>query len=301
MQRRFVTVDVFTRHLFGGNPLAVVLDPGGLTATQMQQIAAEFNLSETTFVFPPEDARHTAQVRIFTPRAELPFAGHPNIGTAFVLAQVGEIYGKAIGDRLVFEEVAGLVKLTLLRDDGGLTGARLTAPQPFTRMQDLSPAIVAAACGLEPNDIDAGLHQPCVASAGLPFVFAGLHSRERLAAASPRKQLMARHLPMDVAGGVFVYAPADEPDVDYQARMFAPLQGISEDPATGSANVALIGLLAEIDAATDLHLVKRIAQGVDMGRPSLLIAEAEKRDGVVATVRISGRCVGVMQGHLSVD
>ena len=301
MQRRFATVDVLTEDLFGGNPLAVVLDPQGLDATQMQQIAAEFNFSETTFVFPPEDARHTAQVRIFTPRAEIPFAGHPNIGTAFVLAQLGEIYDAAIGGIVQFEEAAGLATLTLEHNASQVIGAQLTAPQAFTRHGDLSPAIVAAASGLEPSDIDVSEHQPCVASAGLPFVLAALHSRARLAAASPQIQLMARHLPMDVAGGVFIYAPTDEPDVDYQARMFAPLQGITEDPATGSANVALIGLLAEVNAAPDLKLAKTIAQGVDMGRPSLLMAGADKVNGVVTDTRISGRCVPVMQGHLTVD
>lgn len=301
MQRRFVTVDVFTERLFGGNPLAVVLDPVGLETNQMQQIAAEFNLSETTFVFPPEDSTHTAQVRIFTPRFEIPFAGHPNIGTAFALAQLGEIYGTTIGDTLHFEEAAGVVTLTLQHADGETVGAQLTAPQPFTRMQDLSPAIVAAACGLEPGDVDVSEHQPCVASAGLPFIVAGLHSRARLAAAAPEAQLMGKHLPMDVANGIFLYAPADETDLDYQARMFAPLHGITEDPATGSANVAFIGLLADVNAAPDLNLEKTVAQGVDMGRPSLLMAVADKSNGSVTSTRVSGRCVPVMAGHLTLS
>lgn len=300
MERRFVTVDVFTDRQFGGNPLAVVLNPEGLDQRQMQQIAAEFNLSETTFVFPPQNSNHTAQVRIFTPRAELPFAGHPNIGTAYVLAQLGEIHGVAIEDSLQFEEAAGLVTLTLGRTGGEVTSAQLTAPQSFTCMERISPAAVAAASGLEPNDIDVSVHEPCVASAGLPFVFAALNSRERLAAAAPHTPVMAKHLPMDVAGGVFLYAPAEEHDVDYQARMFAPLHGILEDPATGSANVALIGLLADASAEPDIVLKKTIAQGVDMGRPSLLIAEADKRDGVVSATRISGQCVPVMEGYLTV-
>src|ERR1700730_2518884 len=119
MQLEFFTVDVFTDRQFGGNPLAVFPDARGLTAPQMQAIAAEFNLAETTFVLPPQDPAHTAQVRIFTPKAEMPFAGHPNVGTAFVLARAGQSYGRAVaGDRLVFEEKAGLVRMELMREAG---------------------------------------------------------------------------------------------------------------------------------------------------------------------------------------
>ena len=175
MQRRFVTVDVFTEQQFGGNPLAVVLDPEGLSAAQMQQIAAEFNLSETTFVFPPKDPRHTADVRIFTPRAEIPFAGHPNIGTAYALAQLGECHGREVGDMLQFEELAGVATLTLERDETeAVVGARLTAPQAFQRLEDISPALAAAVGGLEPDDIDVNAHEPCIASAGMPFLFTPL-------------------------------------------------------------------------------------------------------------------------------
>src|SRR5438445_9404242 len=124
MQLNFMTVDVFTDRRFGGNPLAVVLDGRGLSTRQMQSIAAEFNLAETTFVLPPKDPAHTAEVRIFTPRAELPFAGHPNIGTAFVLAQPGSAGGSAVSDPIVFEEKAGLVKLDLIREGTSVVGAR---------------------------------------------------------------------------------------------------------------------------------------------------------------------------------
>ena len=127
MQLEFITLDVFTERKFGGNPLAVVLNARGLKTEQMQAIAGEFNLAETTFVLPPQDAAHTAEVRIFTPRAELPFAGHPNIGTAFVLASAGQSYGRAVGDPLVFEEKAGLVRLDLLKDGTAVVGARLDA------------------------------------------------------------------------------------------------------------------------------------------------------------------------------
>src|ERR1043166_5803228 len=158
MQLNFVTVDVFTNRRFGGNPLAVVLDGRGLATQQMQSIAAEFNLAETTFVLPPQDPAHTAEVRIFTPRAELPFAGHPNIGTAFVLAQSGSTSGRVASDPMVFEERAGLVKLDLIRDGTLVVGARLAAPQPLARGEDIALDVVAAACSIGVGDIETVHH-----------------------------------------------------------------------------------------------------------------------------------------------
>ena len=132
MQIPFVTVDVFTDRKFGGNPLAVIPDSRALTGAQMQAIAAEFNLAETTFVLPPQNPAHTAQVRIFTPRAELPFAGHPNIGTAFALAKESERAGQTASDPMIFEETAGLVRLSLLTEGAAVVGARLAPPQPLS-------------------------------------------------------------------------------------------------------------------------------------------------------------------------
>lgn len=174
MRRRYVTVDVFTDQPFGGNPLAVVLDAEGLSTAQMQALAAEFNYSETTFVLPPRDPAHAAQVRIFTPNAEIPFAGHPNVGTAFVLA--GD--GRAAGD-MVFEETAGLVAMRLLHEGGGVIGAELTAPQRLARGADFVPAEVAAALGLAVEDI-AG-----AASARRGLGRAGVRDRRAGLAAGP--------------------------------------------------------------------------------------------------------------------
>jgi trans-2,3-dihydro-3-hydroxyanthranilate isomerase len=143
MQIPFVTVDVFTDRKFGGNPLAVVPDATGLTSAQMQAIAGEFNLAETTLVLPPQDPAHTAEARIFTPRAELPFAGHPNIGTAYVLAVEANRAGRALAEPLVFEEKAGLVRLSLLKEGASLIGARLTPPQSLNRGDDLDAEIIA--------------------------------------------------------------------------------------------------------------------------------------------------------------
>jgi trans-2,3-dihydro-3-hydroxyanthranilate isomerase len=295
MRLEFVTVDVFTETKFGGNPLAVVLDADGLSSEQMQSIAAEFNLAETTFVLPPQDASHTAQVRIFTPRAEMPFAGHPNVGTAYVLA--AEAKG-AVGGPLVFEEKAGLVRLNLIKDRGSVVGARLAPPQPLRRGDTVAPDLVATACSLDEADIEIANHTPCVASCGAAFVFAEVKTRSALAAARPRAEIFSAQVKADVATGTLLYVKDQSGGFDIQARMFAPLYGVPEDPATGSANVALAGLLASLRPERDLTLKLRIAQGVDMGRPSLLEASAEKRNGELTALSIGGRCVPMMRGTL---
>ncbi len=298
MQLEFITVDVFTERKFGGNPLAVVLNARGLASEQMLAIAGEFNLAETTFVLPPQDPSHTAQVRIFTPRAEMPFAGHPNVGTAFVLAREGRSYGRAVGDLLVFEETAGLVRLDLIKEGRAILGARLAPPQPLTRGDDIAPEIVASACSLAPADIETANHAPCIASCGLPLVFAELKTRAALAAARPRGEVFSEHLKMDRATGILLYVKDKSGGFDLQVRMFAPLYGVPEDPATGSANVALVGLLARLRPERDLTLNLRISQGVDMGRPSLLEAMAEKKVDKITALSIGGRCVSMMRGTL---
>src|SRR3981081_3625493 len=166
MQRRYITVDVFTGRAFGGNPLAVVLDAGGLSTAQMQAIASEFNYVETTFVLPPRDAAHDAQVRIFTVTKELPFAGHPNVGTAFVFAR----QAKKPPERLRFEEGAGLVPIENLTEQGRVGGAELTAPQPLSRMTRFSAEQVAACISLPAADIRTDRHPPQIVSVGMPFL-----------------------------------------------------------------------------------------------------------------------------------
>jgi trans-2,3-dihydro-3-hydroxyanthranilate isomerase len=291
MKLAFQTVDVFTDRQFGGNPLAVIPDARGLTTAQMQAIAAEFNLAETTFVLPPKDSRHAAEVRIFTPKSEMPFAGHPNVGTAFVLARMGRIKG----DSLVFEEKAGLVPMDLRREDGQVVATRLAAPQPLTIGETVAPEMVAAAVGLKPGDI---VGHPRIASTGNNFLFAEVASRAALKAAMYSTEIFAKHLPMTRTVGVHLYVPVEEDGVEIQSRMFAPLYGVPEDPATGSANITLIGLLAHDDPRTDLTLAKTIGQGFDMGRPSILEASAEKKAGKVAATWIGGRCVPVMSGTI---
>ena len=296
--RRYRTVDVFTDRLFGGNPLAVVLDAEGLTTGDMQALAAEFNYSETSFVLPPEDPAHTARVRIFTPRAELPFAGHPNVGTAFVLAREG--WRTTENGAFLFAEAAGLVPVMLLFENGAVVGAELTAPEPFRRVADrFTVAEIAACLGLAPGDILTERHGPEIVSVGLSFVCVEIASRSALARIAPDMAVLRRVFPRDGTDAIHLYTRdvrAQEAPTEVQARMVSPLHGIPEDPATGSATAAAAGLLAALDKQTDGELRFVFGQGVDMGRPSALLARVTKRGGRVETVRVGGRCVAVMEG-----
>jgi len=301
MKRRYVTVDVFTDRMFGGNPLAVVLDAGGLSTAQMQAIAREFNYSETTFVLPPRDAAHDAEVRIFTVNSEIPFAGHPNVGTAFVLASRGDTSPA----RLEFEEKAGLVPVEILRENGRVVGAELTAPQALKRMTRLGVDQAAACLSVSAGDIVVERHPPHIVSVGLPFLVVELASRDALRRARPDAAAFARIFPRDDSDAVYFYTcdvpPAEQPS-DLQARMFHPgASGLSEDPATGSATVAIAALLADLDARRDGELSLTIGQGVDMGRPSLLLTRVRKQAGAVVSAHVGGCCVNVMEGifHLA--
>jgi len=295
MQLIYHTVDVFTRSRFGGNPLAVVLDADALTTEQMQAIAREFNYSETSFVLRPVDQRHTAHVRIFTPTTEVPFAGHPNVGTAFVLANAE---GTRTSEEFVFEEQAGLVRARIVRDQQGQPDQiQLTAPQKLTVGRNFDLEDVAACLSLVAADLAFDLHAPCIASVGLPFLVVQIASREALARAKAKEAAFTRILPSGGADAIYLYCrQLDDRDgsVDFTARMFAPFDGLPEDPATGSATAATCALIASLEGTVDRHF--QIAQGIDMGRPSLLAAEVDG-DG---TVRIGGCCVPVMTGTLNV-
>jgi len=299
MRYRYYTCDVFTDTRFGGNQLAVLPEAAGLRDEQMQQIAREFNFSESTFVLPPQ-AGHDRRVRIFTPTGEVPFAGHPNIGTAFVLASMG-VFGPLEAPRTVtFEEQAGLVAVAIRKGYGGRISCELTAPQSLTLGRTVAVQSVAAAVSLSTDDIVTTSHAPQVASVGLPFLIAELRDRGALERARP-----------DIAGlEGLVAAGLDQSDVhlyvrtadgfDIRARMFSPLDGIPEDPATGSANCALVGLLSHLDETANGSFRWRIAQGVEMGRPSVLEARTEKRGGKVVNVWIGGESVPVGEGLIEV-
>lgn len=294
---RYYTCDVFTRARFGGNPLAVVPDARGLDTAAMQALAREFNYSETTFVFPSGNA-HTRTVRIFTPTVEVPFAGHPNVGTAFMLAELGEIGRDADVAMVRFEEKAGTVPVRIVRDEHSDVYCELTAPEPLALGPELAVEEVTAAVGLEAGDVVTTAHPPCVASVGLPFVAVEIASRVALARAAPDVRGMQALRARGITPDVHLYT-RDAGDFDLHTRMFAPLDGVPEDPATGSANSALIGLLGRLDPAPSGQWGWRIAQGVDMGRPSELFGSVEKAAGEVSEVRIGGYSVPVFAGTFS--
>jgi trans-2,3-dihydro-3-hydroxyanthranilate isomerase len=297
MRYRFLTCDVFTTTRFGGNQLAVLPQASGLSDRQMQRIAREFNFAETTFVLPPEQG-HTRRLRIFTPMAEVPFAGHPNVGSAFVLASLGELGSLDRALTIRFEEKAGPVPIVVDRRDG-LIRCELTAPERLSVGRSIAPEMMARALSLDAEDIVTRTHPPQVASVGLRFLFAELRDRASLQRARPRMDgfdaLVADGMPPDV----LVYVNGRD-EFDIRARVFAPLDGIPEDPATGSANVALGALLAAYDRAPSGSYRWRVAQGVEMGRPSVLEISAEKRDGEVVEARVAGTSVLVSEGEIEV-
>jgi trans-2,3-dihydro-3-hydroxyanthranilate isomerase len=262
----------------------------------MQAIATEFNYSETTFVLPPQDSAHDAQVRIFTVRSEIPFAGHPNVGTAFVLAT----QAAKPPARLLFEEKAGLVPVAVLTEQGKVTGTELTAPQPLKRLSQLSAEQAAACLSLSAIDVKTDRHPPQIVSVGLPFLAVELASRDAVRRAKADAAAFGRTFPCDGSDAVYLYTrdvPASEKPCELQARMFHPgASGLSEDPATGSATAAAAALLADLDGARDGELKLAIGQGVDMGRPSLLLTRVKKQNGAVASVHVGGGCVQMMEG-----
>jgi trans-2,3-dihydro-3-hydroxyanthranilate isomerase len=296
---RYYTCDVFTETRFGGNQLAVLPQAVGLSTQRMQEIAREFNFSETTFVFPAR-AGHTRHVRIFTPVREIPFAGHPNVGTAFVLASAGEFGEIKSSLTVTFEEEGGLVSVAIHEAGGKVASCELTAPQALSFGKTLPVELVAAAISIDSKDIVTKTHGPQVASVGLPFIVVELRDRsvlERVRISMSGFEALAAQ---DVMPDVYLYTRGTD-GFDIRARMFAPLSGVPEDPATGSANCALAGLLAHYSQDSNGSFSWRIAQGVEMGRPSTLIARAEKKDGVVQTTRIGGATVLVSEGTIYLD
>lgn len=295
----YVTVGVFTARRFGGNPLAVFPDARGLTDAQMQAIAAEFNLSETTFVLPPENPQHHARVRIFTPKIELPFAGHPNVGTGYVLARREE----TPPEHYVFEEIAGLVRVHVLRDEAQqVCGARISAPRALSIDIDVPVELVAACASLTEAEILTTAHTPLVASVGAAFIIAEVASVEALSRATPDiaafRAMVARTPEMLTRSALHLYARIDGDATRLRARMFAPLGGILEDPATGSANAALAALLTSLAPGENVDLHYEIEQGVEMGRPSQIIASARKTAEGPVLATVAGSCVPMMEGRI---
>ncbi|MGF1476610.1 MAG: PhzF family phenazine biosynthesis protein [Geminicoccaceae bacterium] len=292
---RFVTADVFTDRRFGGNQLAVVLDARGLSDAEMQSIADEFGYSETTFVLPSTRDDADRQVRIFTPADELPFAGHPTLGTAHALAALGY---HAIGEKggaVRFEQRAGIVPVKIEAENGMPVRTELTAPGALEVGETVLVERVASVVKLEPAAIDVGAHEPRMVSLTNRFAIARLRNVDALAAAQPFGAAEAASFKT----GLYLYAPLGENR--WRCRLFAPLLGIEEDPATGSAAVTLAAYLAQLDDRSGGDFSYLFEQGVEMGRPSRLDGTAVKRDGRVIESRVAGQSVLVTDGKLVLD
>jgi trans-2,3-dihydro-3-hydroxyanthranilate isomerase len=295
MSRRFATLDVFTDRQFTGNPLAVVLDAEGLDGAVMQAIAREFGHPETVFVLPPSEPAHRAHVRIFTPARELPFAGHPTVGTAVLL---GLRDRAAAGHAFVLEEGVGPVTCRLERAGVGGGEARFELPQlPQEVGEAPEAAAIAASLGLAAADIGYGLLRPSRWSAGVPVALVPVAHLRAVAACRPDRDRLAAAIG-DAPVYVFCQG-AVEPGHHFHARMFAPALGIAEDPATGSAAAALAGLLAARGGHGDGEHAFVIEQGYEIGRPSLIRLALQIAQGRLRSASIGGSAVIVTEGTLS--
>lgn len=301
--RRYAVLDVFTTRPLEGNPLAVVLDSEGLDGTAMQRIAAEFNLSETVFVAPAANPAHSAAVRIFTPGRELPFAGHPTVGTACLLAarRFPDLAGE-IDAVVVLEEQVGPVRCAVRLKPGLAAYAEFDVPRLSEPVDlDFGPkSAIADALGLKPTEVGFENHVPSAWSAGVPFAFvpvAGI-------AAMRKVKLAQQHWPEAFGSAqqsVLVYCRETLfHDSGFHARMFAPGMGIAEDPATGAAAAAFAGLVNDFDDLPNGVWRHRIEQGFEMGRPSLIDLEIEVADGALTAVRIGGSAVRIAEGTIDV-
>jgi trans-2,3-dihydro-3-hydroxyanthranilate isomerase len=310
MRYQFYTADVFSDRIFGGNPLVVFPQAQGLSSEQMQKVAREFNLSETVFVFPPETNGGTRRLRIFTPAVELPFAGHPTVGTAYVLAAIGEIALSKEVTTIVFEEGVGAVPVKILTQAGKPVYSELTAAQ-LPQFGSPPPAVaeLASMLSLETAELLNNEDYPQAISCGIPFLFIPLRDRTALAKAKLNRdrwqQLLSNYWTTSVY--IFCYEP-ELPGSSIRARMFDPAFGIEEDPATGSAATALAGYLGSRDRqalqeayrTSDGTLKWTIEQGFEMGRPSILQVEADKINNQIQEIRVGGASVLVSEGTIEI-
>jgi len=304
MRVAFHVLDVFTDRRFGGNPLAVIPDASGIPEKLLQPIAREFNLSETVFVTPPTDGRATKRARIFTPAKELPFAGHPTVGTGFLLADLGLV--KTSGDEatIVLEEGVGLVPVRVRSKDGRPVFAELSAAKLPEKGTAPASDAIAAAISLAPGDLLAtGGDRPEAWSCGLPFLFVPVLDRAALARARVDPARFESALRGSWATAIQVFTrDAETTGASIRARTFVPDLGVPEDPATGSAAAAFAGYAAARDRSGAPTIRYVVEQGFEMGRPSLLHVEIDRDGGGgVTAVRVGGACVRVSDGELSLD
>lgn len=300
MARRFITLDVFTAERFAGNPLAVVLDAEGLDDTRMQTIAKEFNLSETVFVFSPEDPHQRADIRIFTPGRELPFAGHPTVGTAVLLAlldQNGDPGAVAFG----LKEKVGIVPCVAEVKDEASGTARFHLPRlPFSWGEGKDTTTCAWALGLDPTEIGFERHVPSRHSAGVAYDLVPVASLDALARAYPKTEPFDKAFSDSDHPSAYVYTRVpDAEGLRFRARMFGPGMGILEDPATGSAAAAFAGALMQCEPLGEGEHDVVIEQGVEMGRPSEIHLQMTIKNGALVSAEIGGAAVVVMRGEIN--
>lgn len=296
----FLIADVFTAEPFAGNPLAIFPDcQPGMSTVLMQHIARELNLSESIFVFPPEDLRHTRRVRIFTPAREMPFAGHPTVGCSIMLAERGLLGEFSSHLEIVLEENVGPVPVKIERRAGGLFATLTAAKLPQTVGTPPAAAAVAEMLSLASDDL--APTAPVIYTAGLPFLIVAVRDLGALARARLDVALWARLLAGSPAQEIFVVTMADwRTGREIRARMFAPAAGIAEDPATGSAAAATGGWLMELQRLADGDGLWVIHQGVEMGRPSRIELGLTIRGGALVVVRVGGTAVAISEGHMLV-
>jgi len=293
-------VDVFTDRAFGGNPLAVCTNGRGLSAETMQAVAKEFNLSETTFVLPPDDPRHDWRVRIFTPGSELPMAGHPTIGTTFVLAREHLIRRGGAETNIVLEEGVGPIPVRVEFKDGEPSFAEMSQPLPKFGPEVKDRRAVAEMLSLDVKDVDDNLPTEVV-SCGVPFLYVPLRTLDAARRARPRADLMERAAEsVGVPPQAFVFTREVEHEGSaVHSRMFAPNFGITEDPATGGASGPLgCYLVRHRLARAGAAIVSE--QGIEMGRPSFIHITIEQTGDDISAVRVGGRCHFVGEGFIEV-
>lgn len=301
MRLKYYTLDVFTHERFCGNPLAVVVDADALDMPTMAKIAREFNLSETVFVMATAKPAHTARVRIFTPAGEVPFAGHPTVGTAALLAELRSPETNGERDALIIlEENIGTVRVGVRQKPGMAAKAEFDAPKLPEPTAGVPPTdFIAAALGLIPSEIGFENHRPSAYSAGLPFVFIPVQSLTAMAKASVHMAhwngaFGSTHAPY-LYSRETVHATSN-----FHARMFAPNLGVPEDPATGSAAAAMAAVIHRFDSPRDGLHKRVIEQGFEMGRPSFIELSMVIEGGKLETVRIGGQSVRVSDGTIEI-
>lgn len=303
MEIGFHTLDVFTDTRFGGNPLAVVLDADGLAPQQLQVIARELNLSETVFVLKPQNPAHSAKIRIFTPQRELPFAGHPTVGTATLLA---ELRAPLVNDErdaiIALEQAIGTVRVGVRLRNGEPPFAEFDAPKlPQTSGTPAARDQLAGALGLLPREIGFENHTPAMVDAGNTFVYVPVTSLDAIGKARVNGVHWEATFPADHVAGVYLYTrECVRGGASFHARMFAPQLGVPEDPATGAAAVGFARVVDDFDDLPDGAHKRIIEQGHEMGRPSAIVLTLVVAGGKLDTVRIGGNAVRVADGTMRI-